>query len=80
MLVLVTLLGSPSIIYDTAYPEGAELLKVYCAYERPSWVPWGIFGDSSPYLVGIITYNGLTGIFAVKTVVVDRSWTHCVFP
>jgi len=34
----------------------------------------------SPYLVGIITYNGLTGIFAVKTVVVDRSWPRCVFP
>ena len=54
MLVLVTLLGSPSIIYDTADPEGAEPLKVYCAYERPSWVPRGIFGDSSPYLRGIL--------------------------
>ena len=34
----------------------------------------------TPYFVGIITYNGLTGIFAVKTVVVDRSWPRCVFP
>ena len=37
-------------------------MKVSCAEKRPSWVPRGIFGDSSPYLVGIITYNGLTGI------------------
>ena len=65
---------------DTRNYTGERLLKLSCAEKRPSWVPRGIFGDSSPYLGGIITYNCLTGIFAVKTVVVDRSWTHCVFP
>ena len=34
----------------------------------------------SPYLMGIITYNGLTGIVAVKTVVVDRSLAPLCVP
>ena len=41
----------------------------------------------SPYLMGIITYNGLTGIVTVKTAVCrsfehtgDNNWPRCVFP
>ena len=51
--------------------------------ERPNCPPRILLYTRSPYLMGIITYNGLTGIFAVKTVVVDRSvlfWPRCVFP
>ena len=49
--------------------------------ERPNAPPRILLYKRAPYLMGIITYNGLTGIVTEGDCGLSiRSWPRCVFP